>query len=48
MAPSSMGPLLAIRQLAQLPDPLSQRQVHRALDEGLVLERSAFLWVWWG
>ncbi len=33
------GAIAGIRQLAQLPDPLAQRQLHRALDEGLVLER---------
>lgn len=28
-----------VRQLAQLPDPLGQLQLHRELDQGLVLER---------
>ena len=31
--------IAGLRQLAGLSDPLGQRQVHRALDEGLVLER---------
>ena len=28
-----------VRQVAELPDPLGMRQLHRELDEGLVLER---------
>jgi glutamate-5-semialdehyde dehydrogenase len=28
-----------VRQVAELPDPLGVRQLHRALDDGLVLER---------
>ena len=36
------GAIAGIRQLAQLPDPLSQRQVHRALDEGSFSSASAF------
>ena len=37
--PKLDGAIAGIRQLAQLADPLAQRQLHRALDEGLVLER---------
>ena len=37
--PKLDGAIAGIRQLAKLPDPLAQRQLHRALDEGLVLER---------
>jgi glutamate-5-semialdehyde dehydrogenase len=33
------GAIAGLRQLAELPDPLAQRQLHRALDEGLLLER---------
>ena len=33
------GAIAGVRQLADLPDPLGQRQLHRELDEGLVLER---------
>ncbi|WP_186501389.1 glutamate-5-semialdehyde dehydrogenase [Synechococcus sp. A15-60] len=33
------GAIAGVRQLAELPDPLGQRQLHRELDEGLVLER---------
>jgi glutamate-5-semialdehyde dehydrogenase len=31
--------IAGLKQLAQLPDPLGCRQLHRALDEGLILER---------
>ena len=33
------GAIDGVRQLAALPDPLGQRQLHRELDDGLVLER---------
>ena len=33
------GAIAGLRQLAALSDPLGQRQLHRALDQGLVLER---------
>ena len=33
------GAIAGLRQLASLSDPLGQRQLHRALDQGLVLER---------
>ena len=33
------GAIEGVRQVAQLPDPLGVRQLHRELDEGLVLER---------
>ena len=37
--PKLDGAIEGIRQVAALADPLGQRQVHRALDHGLVLER---------
>ena len=37
--PKLEAAIAGLRQLAGLNDPLGQRQVHRALDEGLVLER---------
>ncbi|HEY9688535.1 MAG TPA: glutamate-5-semialdehyde dehydrogenase [Coleofasciculaceae cyanobacterium] len=33
------GAIAGVRDLAKLPDPLGQRQIHRQLDEGLILER---------
>ncbi|TAD79793.1 MAG: glutamate-5-semialdehyde dehydrogenase [Oscillatoriales cyanobacterium] len=33
------GAIAGVRDLAKLPDPLGDRQIHRELDEGLVLER---------
>ena len=33
------GAIAGVRQVAQLPDPLGVRQLHRELDHGLVLER---------
>ena len=33
------GAIEGVRQVAQLPDPLGVRQLHRELDHGLVLER---------
>ena len=33
------GAIEGVRQVAQLPDPLGVRQLHRELDQGLVLER---------
>ena len=33
------GAIAGVRQVAALPDPLGRRQLHTALDEGLVLER---------
>ena len=33
------GAIDGVRQVAQLPDPLGVRQLHRELDAGLVLER---------
>ena len=33
------GAITGLRQLAELADPLGQRQLHRELDHGLVLER---------
>ena len=33
------GAITGLRQLADLPDPLGRRQLHRELDDGLVLER---------
>jgi glutamate-5-semialdehyde dehydrogenase len=33
------GAIAGVRQVAQLPDPLGQRQLHTELDTGLVLER---------
>ena len=33
------GAIEGVRQLARLPDPLGQRQLHRELDQDLVLER---------
>ena len=33
------GAIAGVRDLAQLPDPLGDRQIHRELDRGLVLER---------
>lgn len=33
------GAVSGLLQLAELPDPLGQRQLHRELDDGLVLER---------
>lgn len=33
------GAIAGVRDLAQLPDPLGDRQIHRELDQGLVLER---------
>ena len=33
------GAIDGVRQVAQLPDPLGVRQLHRELDDGLVLER---------
>ncbi len=33
------GAIAGVRQVAQLPDPLGVRQLHRELDAGLVLER---------
>ena len=33
------GAIAGVRQVAQLPDPVGVRQLHRELDQGLVLER---------
>ena len=33
------GAIAGVRQLAELADPLGRRQLHRELDDGLVLER---------
>ena len=33
------GAIDGVRKLATLPDPLGRRQLHRELDQGLVLER---------
>ena len=33
------GAIDGVRKLASLPDPLGRRQLHRELDQGLVLER---------
>ena len=33
------GAIEGVRQVAQLPDPLGVRQLHRELDQGLMLER---------
>jgi len=33
------GAIAGVRQVAALPDPLGQRQLHRQLDEGLILSR---------
>ena len=35
------GAIDGVRKLASLPDPLGKRQLHRELDQGLVLERIA-------
>lgn len=37
--PKLAGAIDGLRQLAALPDPLGVRQLHRQLDDGLVLER---------
>ena len=37
--PKLTGAIDGLRQLAALPDPLGVRQLHRQLDDGLVLER---------
>ena len=34
-------------QLATLPDPLGRLQLHRELDQGLVLERITVPLEWW-
>ncbi|MGQ9867205.1 MAG: glutamate-5-semialdehyde dehydrogenase [Pseudanabaenaceae cyanobacterium] len=40
LKPSKMAGMAAgVRDVARLPDPLNQRQIHRELDEGLILER---------
>ena len=41
------GSIDGVRKLATLPDPLGRRQLHRELDQGLVLERSPSPWGWW-
>ena len=46
--PASAGAIDGVRQLAVLPDPLGQRQLHRELDDGLVRNGSPFPWAWWG
>ncbi|WP_448527466.1 glutamate-5-semialdehyde dehydrogenase [Parathermosynechococcus lividus] len=40
LSPSKLAAAIAgVRQVATLPDPLGQRQLHRQLDDGLILSR---------
>ncbi|ATS19036.1 glutamate-5-semialdehyde dehydrogenase [Synechococcus sp. PCC 6717] len=40
LSPSKLAAAIAgVRQVAALPDPLGQRQLHRQLDDGLILSR---------